>query len=104
MSAYMATTVMLKDKVFGSHFTQIPCALNLEGSLGLAVSAIAGSACTTVEQSLAELAAALQQLKGYVDAVRKGERAGDATIGRAILKVRHRPTRVCARVAMRTTC
>lgn len=89
VAAYMATTVMLKDKVFGSHFAQIPCALALDGALGLAVAAIAGGAATTVDASLAELASALATLRAYVETVRTGARSGDATIGRAILKATH---------------
>jgi hypothetical protein len=57
--------------------------------LGLAVAAVAGQACTTVEESLAELAQELRVLQTYVNGVRSGAVTGDARIGREILKATH---------------
>jgi translation initiation factor 3 subunit F len=85
LSAFMGTSVALKDRVFGSHFSQIPLTLAVEGSdRAVLQAAVAGAPAAPqgqVAATLAQLSAMLVQLLAHVrDA---GNR--DPAVGRALL-------------------
>ncbi len=85
LSAYMGTSVTLKDRVFGSHFSQIPLVMAVEGSdRAVLQAALAGSPASPQGQlagTLAQLSGMLTQLLAHV----KDSANRDPAVGRALL-------------------
>ena len=85
LAAYMGTSVALKDRPFGSHFSQIPLTLAVEGSDRAVLQAAASG---NVASGQGQLLASLGQLSEMLTTLlahARDEKGRDPAVGRALL-------------------